>query len=371
MKIERYNYGNTKIAFLHKNTFSFFFGEDENIIPVAKSCNLDIHQFNMTYPEFLIHDADFNEHKRFTSQSYVHEIYEKIYNYVKDNEIKIVIIFWAGHFWSEEFVERLKKISYVAGYFGDDTDEADVTSKPYVKYYDYAFTGSYLFTENITVPQKYIEWGAPKAKFIPLGAKKTSYPERISNLTDRDIDITYVGTNKLTKFFFIARLKRYFGQRMRIYGKGWNGNNSILRTTLLEILKFWYRIPKIDAPSQKNILKIYGRTKIGINMHQSWGPSNVRSYELPLNGIMQITDNEKGYRKIYKIGKEIVTYKNHDHREAIKRIEYYLKHPKERMTIAMAGYRRAAKEYKLEDTFKQLIDEIRRQKRYKNLLKSL
>ena len=91
------------------------------------------------------------------------------------------------------------------------------------------------------------------------------------------------------------------------------------------------------------------RTKIGLNMHISYGPINTRLYQLPANGVMQICDCKKGLGDVFEIDKEIIAYKSIN--EAIELIKYYLSDEKERENIALAGYRRVMTDYRRVSTF--------------------
>ena len=109
---------------------------------------------------------------------------------------------------------------------------------------------------------------------------------------------------------------------------------------------------------QSQFVATYQRTKIGINMHMSYGPSNLRMWQLPINGVMQITDNPKGTEELFELNKEIVCYENGDMDEAIDKIKYYLDHNDERIAIARAGYERALRDYSYEKCFLSSIKEI-------------
>jgi hypothetical protein len=366
--VDRYNYGNTRVAILHKYGFDAFYGGDDNIISMAKYAGVDIHKFDLKDEWFDRADASYEEYLANTSLPEVQRVYDAIYDYVLKNKILIVLVFWSGPLWNESFIKKIQKIAYVPCYFGDDPEGSERTSKHYVKFYDYAFCGGVYYDKQSTIAEKFLEWGAKKSKFIPLGVRKSMCTAK-PKYTGRKIDLVYIGTNKLEKFFFLAALKKHFKDRMHIYGKGWNeSTNGFLRVILLRTLKLIYGIPTIEPIPQKDIKKVYLNAKIGININLNYytGPSNIRSYELPMNGVMQISDNPQGYSELYEIGKEIVTYDKRDSKHAIELIEYYLSHEKERINIAKAAYKRV-QDYKTEKIFKELIEEIKKQEKYKRV----
>ena len=85
------------------------------------------------------------------------------------------------------------------------------------------------------------------------------------------------------------------------------------------------------------------RTKIGINIHNSTGPINLRTYYLPANGVMQICDNKSYLGKVFELNKEVVGFDTID--EAIELCHYYLMHDDERRKIAAAGWERVLLDY--------------------------
>jgi spore maturation protein CgeB len=112
------------------------------------------------------------------------------------------------------------------------------------------------------------------------------------------------------------------------------------------LLNFFLPLPIVQRISDAELKDVYKRSKIGFNKHLSYGPSNARSYELCLNGVLQVADNAAGYGTLYEVGRDIVCYKNIG--EAIKKIDYFLRHDHEREAIAASGYRKARSEYTYE-----------------------
>ena len=356
MKFEIFNENknNLRVAFFSKKTFGGSFYEKKNIQKIAEYNHIEIHLFDTPDEEFSIF-KDFKSHKQLVKKEEIRKIYKEILGYIRKNKIEICIFFGSGYPWHNNFLRELKKYSYVACYFGDDPEGCETTSQYYVKNYNYAFCGGVYFDKNTKISEKYLEWGAKKSKFIPLGV----YPKKrreINNFEDREIDLVYVGGCYLPKVFRIFKLKKHFGSRMKMYGRGWSKSNNFLKTAILKAIKFIYKIPQIEELPKDEIVDLYQNTKIGFNIHMSYGPSNVRMYELPANGVMQICDCENGLKELYKINKEVIVYKNIN--DAIKKIEYYLKNNKERIKIAKAGYKKVLENYKVEYSFELLLSEI-------------
>lgn len=351
MKFDIFNEaGSTKVAF-----FSNFNNDTEAIFRIAEYNNLKIYLFRTDHLEF-VNSYSYNRHLLLSKNKDVLEIYEYILNYIKKNDIGICLFFGTGYPWAKEFLERLQKFSYTACYFSDDPEGSNLTSRYYVKNFHYAFCAGVYFDKKLKIEDQYKKWGARKSKFIPLGAYPIKYRGSLNDLDKRQVDLVYVGGCYFPKVLRMFRLKNHFGNRMLIYGRGWNKSGNLLKTLVLKSIKNIYKVPYIEELPKDKLVDLYQNTKIGFNMHMSFGPSNLRLYELPMNGVMQICDCEHGLGELYEIGKEIVVYKTIG--EAIEKIEYYLGHDEERMRIAEAGYLRAKNNYLLEHSFKLIKNEI-------------
>lgn len=361
MKFEIFNKkdSNLKIAFFSKKTFGNIFLNDDNIDRVAKHNDLEIHCLDV---DFLDSGTSVRggtkEHRLNDCNPEMKKLYNFSLEYLKNNNIKMCIFFGSGYPWTKIFLEKIKNFSYVACYFADDPEGSEETSKYYVKNYHYAFCGGIYFNSEKRISEKYIEWGARKSKFIPLGACPDKYSHKEVDFDDRDIDIIYVGGAYLKKILRVFKLKKHFGDRMKLYGRGWNYHgNNVIKIIISRVVKGYYGIPEIEELSRKQLVKMYRKTKIGFNMHLSYGPSNQRLYELPINGVAQICDCEKnGLSELYEINKEVIAYGSI--KEAIRKIEYYLNNEDERVEIAKEGYKKVSENYLLEYSFKKIKEEM-------------
>jgi spore maturation protein CgeB len=68
---------------------------------------------------------------------------------------------------------------------------------------------------------------------------------------------------------------------------------------------------------------------------------------LPANGVMQISDGGDNLNKFFTVGKEVVDYTNVG--ELVEKIYYYLDREDERREIALSGYKRVMRDYKIND----------------------
>ena len=153
---------------------------------------------------------------------------------------------------------------------------------------------------------------------------------------------------------------------MKIYGLGGWDWRSLAGSILLQSQRKVHTFSNVlfgglwqvkELPVSE-LVPLYQRCKIGINLHMSFGPSNVRTYQLPSNGVMQICDCLEGLSQVFEIGREVVAYRSV--KEAIERIRYYLEHDDERKRIAAASFRRTMRDYKRLTTFSKAMTDIKK-----------
>lgn len=111
----------------------------------------------------------------------------------------------------------------------------------------------------------------------------------------------------------------------------------------------------------REMYEIFAKSKIVVNRHINIArdyANNLRMYEATLMGALLITEHKKNLDKIFKVGKEVISYKNST--DLIKKVKYYLKHDKEREKIAEAGQKRTLKAHTYDVRMKELDKILRR-----------
>jgi len=246
-----------------------------------------------------------------------------------------------------EFLASLKGRIYRVLYSSDDPDSSEFCSKPYVSSFDHCFASSVRFDSATTVTQKFLEWGATRADWWPYGARPDSYdPSLTEDQIRREVrrrPLIFVGAAS-TRVDRILQVRKHFGRRFKVYGN-W-GRLFPLKHGM------WVRPVRVDR-----VARLYRNIKIGFNLHLTFGPCNMRLYELPANGVMQVCDCADGLGEVFEIGKEVVAYGSIE--EAIEKIEYYLAHEEERIEIAVNGFRRVMRDYTRVKTFAGAVEKIR------------
>jgi spore maturation protein CgeB len=105
---------------------------------------------------------------------------------------------------------------------------------------------------------------------------------------------------------------------------------------------------------------LYQRAKIGINVHNrgDYTVGSYRLYDLPANGVMQISDGGQYLEKFFSVGEEVVSYRNLN--ELIDRVKHYIDNDEEREKIAINGFRRVRKDYRIADLLMKAGDLIKK-----------
>ena len=255
--------------------------------------------------------------------------YEQLINRISDGGFD-VFVNANGSGIHPEFVPYIPATTVYACF--DDPESSEKLSKPVASAFDLSMVG------NIACLDMYRTWGVKYAYWWPIGHHPNDYDHTLTEESirsmHRDHNLTILcervsswRINRLDKVVKAFPNGQY-------YGKGW---------------------PKGFLPESERI-PLLRNTKIGINIHNSIGPVNSRTYVLPANGVMQICDNKSNLAKIYNLGSEVIGYESME--EAIELCHYYLRHEDERQEIAVNGWKRAIREYNELAVFQRLIDAV-------------
>lgn len=229
-----------------------------------------------------------------------------------------------------QFLEQLSIIKILI--FRDDPESSSYFSKPIALFHDICAIG------NIAEINQYIKWGHKNVFWLPNGFWIDDYNPELTEeqlfSINRDVDVSII-CERLTQYRK-KNLDKYTSAfpKGSYYGKGW---------------------PSGFLPEAERV-NLLQRTKIGINIHNSTGPINFRTFYLPANGIMQICDNKSHLSKVFELDKEVIGYDTIE--EAIDKTHYYLNNPEKRLEIAISGYRRTIEDYNELECFKRIVEAV-------------
>ncbi len=148
-------------------------------------------------------------------------------------------------------------------------------------------------------------------------------------------DVCFVGANYGVRAKVVRAIEKR-GVTVACYGNGWpNG-----------------RIATEDVP------QLFAESKIVlgggvIGYCEDFYSLKLRDFDGPMSGSLYLTHDNPDLRKLYDVGKEIVTYRTPE--ECAEKVVYYLEHPDETEAIARAGLDRALKDHTLKTRFEQLF----------------
>ena len=309
---QRYNITNTIISYLNRLNGAGF-----EVKPFCMNYSADKPMLPFRYLDKL---WKFRDHDLFA-------LYNRFLHECEDCDVFYNSV---GVNFHPEFVSKLNIITV----FGcnDDPESSDILSKPVASAYDMCAVG------NIAELNTYKSWGCRNVFWQPMGIWDNKFDPFLTMddiLTrDRDIDL----------FMIIDRLSPYRRDRCNsiaqafpdghFYGRGWERGY---------------------LPQDKEV-EMLQRSKIGINIHNSTGPINIRLFYLPANGVLQICDNKSNLGKIFDLDKEVIGFDTID--ECIEKCHYYLNHIDEARWIAANGWLRVHKDYNEIAVFQKLIDNI-------------
>jgi hypothetical protein len=256
-------------------------------------------------------------------------IYEQLISATRNKDVTVL---YNGANLHPEFLPQLKTFNAYMCF--DDPESSDNLSKPVARFFDVCFVG------NIACLNLYQSWGCKNVFFRPLGYFQTHLSSK--NITENEILQRH---NEVDVCLFCERVSEWRKERLdylyqnisNLYarGKGWPSG--------------WV--------SDEVMLEIYSKAKMGINLHNSTGPINLRTYVLPANGVMQICDNKYFLGHIFELGKEVIGY--NDIQEVPELVKFYLTHEDERKKIAVAGWKRATNDYNEVSVWKKQMEQIR------------
>lgn len=289
----------------------------------------------------------------YEQNSYLMNMYDDLEKTIKDHNADALIVDNCFPY-HPEFLKNLHIYKFLRTTDGPisayDRDFA------YLHAYDHILYHSPAYSKDMTMEEKLKYCGAKKMTFWPLlvfnSKMNFNLNEQDIYNNKREIDIIFIGRIPKNKMPLICDIKKHYRSRFKLFGLvTWKGN---IRLNLYSHYPMLVR--SLKAERYKDI---YSRSKIGINVHNrgKYTVGNYRLFELPANGVMQISDGDEYLQNYYEIGKEIETYNSSN--DLINKIDYYLSNDQERLKIALNGYKRTISDYTCKKQMNRLIDIIK------------
>lgn len=221
----------------------------------------------------------------------------------------------------------------------------------YIHAYDHVLYHSPAYSRDLTMPEKLAYCGAKRYDFWPLVVfdefcRPQESEEQVMG-SARDIDIIFVGALYLDKMPFLASIRKAFGKRFQVHGLASTKKNLYFN------LK--YRTPMWVSPIRfEDYVPLYRRAKLGVNAHLrgKYTVGSYRLFDLPANGVAQLSDGGEYLERFYDVGREIQSYDAAE--DLIAKLDFLLTHPQEREALARAGYRRAMQDHRAATRLRQL-----------------
>jgi spore maturation protein CgeB len=235
---------------------------------------------------------------------------------------------------------------YKALYGADDPPSSYLINIPYLHAYDHVFFANPMYSGQMDMTEKMRYAGKVRADWLPISVFdfecRPELPTDALLARDRDIDLIYIGSFWRQKIDALARIRRAFGRRFRMYGFFRLKHNVYINT--FHGYGGW--VNPVSLPER---VALYQRAKIGVNLHyDQFTLGNQRLYHLPANGVMQISDCASGMSRVYEPGSEIIACDDTD--QIIDSVRHYLEHDDQRRAIAAAGHRRVMRDYRFRET---------------------
>jgi spore maturation protein CgeB len=227
----------------------------------------------------------------------------------------------------------------------------------YLHAYDHVLYHSPAHSPELTMAEKLDYCGAKRHDFWPLAVWDAHFDAAKSEtdilVHQRDIDIIFIGTLVPNKMPLLAKVKKVFGARAHFAGRNpWKYN---------AYFKAKYRVGGwLSSVTRADFMRLYQRAKIGINVHNrgQYTVGSFRMFDLPANGVMQISDGGKYLDSFFEVGREIEGYDDAD--QLVRKIRHYLDHDDERRAVAAAGFRRTMRDHRMRLRLQQAGEIIER-----------
>ena len=237
-----------------------------------------------------------------------------------------------------ETLEKIRKISPITKIIstsGDDDKDFEPAKRYHALFMDCTIIHQINYLKNYYkegVRNIYPTLGINIEIFKPMNLKKIYDVVFVGNAIEERVEtIRFLINNKIN---------------LKVFGGRWDNYPEFKQVCLGYV-------------SPEEMAKVINQTKINLGLSKNkYGKSAFkwRIFEIASCKSFSLIDYFSGYFEFFKNDKEIVMFKNNQ--DLLEKINYYLKHEKERERIAENSYKRAIKSCNILEEFKNLFKKI-------------
>ncbi len=255
-------------------------------------------------------------------------MYEHLVEALEDRD---VLVLSNGANLHPEFSRQIPQFKVYG--FGDP-ESFEIAGKPLSEHFDL------ILVNQFSEIKKFEAADRKNVFFWPLGS--LAFPEDVKDLTydsildvkARNVPVSIVCGYSPWREDRLNRLAREFPEA-QMHGSG-------CRQGPLEWDEMW---------------RLYRRSQVGWNIHNTTG-FNLRTFDLPAYGVMQICDNKSDLAKLFELNREVIGFDTIQ--ECIDMTKYYMAHVDEQRQIALAGRKRWEEDYTPGKIWDRLVELVER-----------
>jgi spore maturation protein CgeB len=290
------------------------------------------------------YDARFAEDGISGTERYINEFIER-----ENIHIVIVWLFLNNYELSLEYLNSIRKKASVVLWFFDDELFFQSFNKFYAQIADAVVTSSYYERYS------YEQMDIPSVLYISSYSKQDYFPMDV----EKKIDVSFVGVSegRPERTEYIEYLNNN-GINVATYGLGFSGG-FVPQEKMNEI----FNMSKINLnfTQMNRIAELYKENPLLNRIRQSKG----RPIEIALTKSFCLSQSAPSMDKLFEIDKEIVVFDTKE--ELLEKVQYYLKHLRERERITLNAYKRAIRQYEsrvyLQNVFNELFNKLEKNRK--------
>lgn len=250
---------------------------------------------------------------------------------------------------NKETLKKISKKTITFNWFADDVSRFE----SFIKYWAFYFNWVSTLSESL-IP-KYKSIGYKNVVLTQWASNPRIY--RKLNLPKK-YNITFVGQAHGNRKRIVAEIKRK-GFDIHVWGWGWKSNQIELEK-MVEIfnqskINLNFTLAAYNFRFYTRFLPWFLQSGVDF-LERGRSFLNGRTFEVPACGGFQLSGEISSLGKYYKIGEEIIVYKNLE--DLAEKTKYYLKNENAREKIAHAGFERTLKDHTYEKRFLKIFNEI-------------